>query len=105
MVSSIPEEHNYDRILQIYEHQLNYEQRIIYNNILQSVNNEEGQLFFLDAPAGTCKTLLINVLLAKNKLSRKEQLAVASSGITSTLLLNGRTAHSILKIPIKINEN
>ena len=32
-------------------------------------------------------------------------MAVASSGIAVTLLLNGRTAHSIFKIPIKINEN
>ena len=105
MVSSIPNEHNYDRILQIDENKLNYEQRIVYNNILQSVINEEGKLFFLDAPAGTGKTFLINLLLAKNKMSRTEQLAVASSGIAATLLLNGRTAHSTFKIPIKINEN
>ena len=105
MVSSIPNEHNYDRILQIDENKLNYEQRLVYNNILQSVINEEGKLFFLDAPAGTGKTFLINLLLAKNKMSGTEQLAVASSGIAATLLLNGRTAHSTFKIPIKINEN
>ena len=38
-------------------------------------------------------------------MSRTEQLAVALSGIAATLLLNGRTAHSTFKIPIKINEN
>ena len=35
MASSIPEEYNDDRILQIDENKLNYEQRIVYNNILQ----------------------------------------------------------------------
>ena len=60
MVSSISEEHNYDMILKIDEIKLNYEQRIVYNNIFQSINNEEGRLVFLDAPAGTGKTFLIN---------------------------------------------
>ena len=35
------------------EIKLNDEQRIVYNKILQSINNEDGKLFFLDAPAGT----------------------------------------------------
>ena len=42
--------------------------RIVYNKILQSGNNEDGKLLFLDAPAGTGKTFLINLLLAKVKI-------------------------------------
>ena len=61
------------------------------------------KLFFLDAPPGTCKTFLINLVIAKNKIAGKEQLAL--SGIAATLLLSGRTAHFIFKIPIKIREN
>ena len=84
---------------------MNDEQRIVYNNILQSVNNEDGKLFFLDAPAGTGHTFLINLLLAKMKMENKEHIAVASSGIAATILLNGRTVHSIFKIPIQLNED
>ena len=76
------------------EIKLNDEQRIVYNNILQSVNNED---------AG--HTFLINLLLAKMKMENKEHIAVASSGIAATILLNGRTVHSIFKIPIQLNED
>ena len=62
-------------------------------------------MFFLDAPAGTGKTFLINVLLAKMKMANKEHIAVASSGIAATILLNCRKAHSIFKIPIQLNED
>ena len=75
------------------EIKLNDEQIIVYNKILQSVNNEDGILFYLDAPAGTGKTFLINLLLAKMKMANKEHIAVASSGIAATLLLNCITAH------------
>ena len=84
---------------------LNNEQRIVYNKILQSVNNEDGKLFFLDAPAGTGKTFLINLLKAKMKMANKEHISVTSSGIAATLLLNCRTVHSIFKIPIQLNED
>ena len=87
------------------EIKLNDEQRIVYNNILQSVNNEDGKLFFLDAPAGTGHTFLINVLLAKMKMENKEHIDIASSGIAATLLLNCIIAHSIFKIPIQLNED
>ena len=87
------------------EIKLNDEQRIVYNKILQSVNNEDGKLFFKDAPAGTGQTFLINLLLAKMKMANKEHIAVASSGIAATILLNGRTVHSIFKIPIQLNED
>ena len=38
-------------------------------------------------------------------MANNEHIAVASSGIAATLLLNGRTAHSIFKIPIQLNED
>ena len=49
---------------------------------------------FLDVPAGTGKTFLINLLLAKVRFDKKNVLAVASSGIAATVLEGGRTAHS-----------
>ena len=43
---------------------------------------------FLDAPAGTGNIFLINLLLAKMKMANKEHIALASSEIAATLLLN-----------------
>ena len=91
--------------VQANEIKFNDEQRIVYNKILQSVNNEDGKLFFLDSPAETGKTVLIHLLLAKMNMANKEHISVASSGIAAFLLLNCRTAHSIFKIPIQLNED
>lgn len=40
------------------------EQRRVYDLIIQRINSGEGGLFFLDAPGGTGKTFLLNLLLA-----------------------------------------
>ncbi|XP_060810039.1 ATP-dependent DNA helicase pif1-like [Amyelois transitella] len=78
------------------------EQKNIYNKILQRVELDKGGLFFLDAPGGTGKTFLLNLLLAKIRKDRKVALAVASSGIAATLLSGGRTAHSVFKLPLNL---
>ncbi|XP_044587812.1 uncharacterized protein LOC123267312 [Cotesia glomerata] len=78
-------------------------QRNVYEKILESVNENQGKLFFIDAPGGTEKTFLLNLLLAKVRSSGKIALAVASSGIAATLLTGGRTAHSLFKLPLNLN--
>ncbi|XP_045456077.1 uncharacterized protein LOC123665891 [Melitaea cinxia] len=97
-------DYDYTQLLQTIqdEHRLNPEQKIVYDQILSSVNSNEGKMFFLDAPGGTGKTFIINLLLAKVRFDRKIALAVASSGIAATLLKGGRTAHSTFKLPLKI---
>ncbi|XP_045446150.1 uncharacterized protein LOC123654245 [Melitaea cinxia] len=97
-------DYDYTQLLQTIqdEHRLNPEQKIVYDQILSSVNSNEGKMFFLDAPGGTGKTFIINLLLAKVRSDRKIALAVASSGIAATLLKGGRTAHSTFKLPLKI---
>jgi len=62
-------------------------------------------VFFLDAPGGTGKTFLLNVVLAYVRQKGDIALAVAGSGIAATLLKLGRTAHSRLKLPIPADEN
>jgi PIF1 helicase. len=57
---------------------------------------------FLDVPAGTGKTFLINLLLAKVRFDKKNALAVASSGIAATFFEGEQTAHSTVKLPLKI---
>lgn len=75
------------------------DQKYAYNTILDLVNQKTGGMFFLDAPGGTGKTFVINLLLAKLRQQSKIALAMASSGIAATLLHGGRTAHSTLKLP------
>ncbi|RCN39175.1 hypothetical protein ANCCAN_14900 [Ancylostoma caninum] len=66
------------------------------------VNSGNGGVFFLDAPGGTGKTFVINLLLAEIRKQNEIAVAVASSGIASTLLEGGRTAHSALKLPLDL---
>jgi len=70
---------------------------------MQHVANESGGIIFLDAPRGTGKTFLLNLILAEIRSKNEISLAVASSKIASTLLDGGRTAHSALKLPLNVN--
>lgn len=84
------------------EPKLNNEQNQIYQLIIEKVNTNDGGVYFLDAPGGTGKTFLINLILAKIRSEKKIAIAVASSGIAATLLPGGKTAHSMFKIPIEV---
>ena len=48
---------------------------------------------------------MINLLLATIRRDRGIAIAVASSGIASTLLAGGRTAHSAFKLPLNMNHS
>ena len=75
------------------------DQRVAYEGICSRLESGEGGILFLDAPGGTGKTYLINLLLAKVRSRSQVALAVASSGIAATLLEGGRTAHSMFALP------
>ncbi|GBM05590.1 hypothetical protein AVEN_94849-1 [Araneus ventricosus] len=78
------------------------DQRFAFEKITSAIFTETGGIFFLDAPGGTGKTYLINLLLAKVRERNMTDLAVASSGISATLLTGGRTAHSVFKLPLNL---
>ncbi|GBP12642.1 hypothetical protein EVAR_10294_1 [Eumeta japonica] len=84
------------------EASLNDEQQEVYNKIITSVDANDGRIFFLDAPGGTGKTFLINLLLAKVRSIQGIALPVASSGIAATLLEGGRTAHAAFKLTLNL---
>lgn len=67
------------------------------------IKRDEGSLIFLDAPGGTGKTFLLNLILAEIRKKGEIAFAVASSGVAATLLHGGRTTHSALKIPLNFN--
>jgi hypothetical protein len=84
---------------------INKEQRTIYDRIMLAVSAGQGGFFFLDAPGGTGKTFLISLILAEIRSNNGIALAIASSGIAATLLDGGRTAHSVFKLPLNIQNN
>ncbi|KAK3894468.1 hypothetical protein Pcinc_001774 [Petrolisthes cinctipes] len=80
-----------------------HDQATAFNIIMASIEEEHGGLFFLDAPGGTGKTFVTNLILAKVRQKKSIALAVASSGIAATLLDGGRTAHSAFKLPLDLS--
>ncbi|GBN69506.1 hypothetical protein AVEN_56977-1 [Araneus ventricosus] len=81
------------------------DQQAIYSEVLRRFSKSEGGKIFIDAPGRTAKTFLINILLATIRGEKNIALAVATSGITATLMTGGRTAHSMLQIPIDLIHN
>ena len=69
---------------------------------MDKVRNQHSGVIFLDAPGGTGKTFLTNLILAEIRSQGGIALAMASSGIAATLLNGGRTAHAALKLPLNI---
>ncbi|GBN43985.1 hypothetical protein AVEN_174306-1 [Araneus ventricosus] len=60
-------------------------------------------MLFLDGPAGAGKTFIYSTLLNTIRGRGDDVIPVASTGIAATLLIRGRTAHSVFKIPIDLN--
>lgn len=77
------------------------DQRSAFNCITSAIDLNKGGIFFLDAPGGTGKTFLINLILNHVRLNGDIAVATAASGIASTLLFGGRTAHSTFNLPLK----
>jgi hypothetical protein len=65
----------------------------------------EGRAFFIDAPGGTGKTYLANLLLSTVRSRGSVAVACATSGIAAQLLDGGKTAHSTFKIPIRLPDD
>ena len=85
-------------------YQLNNDQRNAFHSIVNSVLNKEPNIFFIIGHGGTGKTFLWNSIITYLRAKRKIVLTVASSGVASLLLPNGRTAHSRFRIPIDLDE-
>ncbi|XP_050338247.1 uncharacterized protein LOC126764623 [Bactrocera neohumeralis] len=81
---------------------LNEQQSSAYNQLINAVDSGNGGIFFLNAPGGTGKTLLLALILAAIRGQGGIALALASTGISATLLEGGRMAHSALKLPLNL---
>ena len=81
---------------------MNCEQRNIYQSIIGSVTYNKGGFFFVYGHGGIDKTYLWRTLICRLRSEWKIAIAVVSSGITSLLLLGGRTTHLRFKILINV---
>ncbi|CAN6556225.1 unnamed protein product [Malus baccata var. baccata] len=106
---SLREELNYDANSLKQEHslligQLNKEQKLVYDSVMETIDNNRSGLFFVHGHGGTGKTFLWTTIITRIRSQNQIVLAVASFGIASLLLPGGRTAHSRFKIPINITD-
>jgi predicted ATPase len=87
---------------------MNTQQDAIYHVIKDKIDNPTPNIndsfFFIDAPAGTGKTFLMNIILAYVRMNNGIAIATASSGIAGTLLNMGTTVHNRFKLPIPVYE-
>uniref|UniRef100_A0A2S2R6A3 ATP-dependent DNA helicase n=1 Tax=Sipha flava TaxID=143950 RepID=A0A2S2R6A3_9HEMI len=81
---------------------LNAEQKNVYNSLMKVVDDGTEGIYFLDAPGETGKTFLISLILATIRSRSQIALAVASSSIAVIFLEDGRSTHSILKLPMNL---
>ena len=82
---------------------LNKEQRASYDEIMSSIDTEDGGIFFVDGPGGTGKTYLYIALLATIRNQKKIAVATATSGVAASIMPGGRIAHLRFKIPLTID--
>lgn len=59
---------------------LNNDQKAVYRKIMDKIHSNSGGIIFLDAPGGTRKTFLINLIISEVQLNGGNAMAVASSG-------------------------
>ena len=83
---------------------LNTDQHTAYDAILNAVETQSGQCFFLNGPGGTGKTYIYNTLCYTLCAGGKIIICTASSGITAVLLIGGCTTHFRFRIPINLHE-
>ena len=85
------------------------EQRQLLESVLQSISAtaEESvpKLHYVDAPGGSGKTFVFNRLSAHLRHQNMKVASSAWTGIAGTLMIDGRTVHSLFKLPVPILEN
>ena len=72
---------------------------------MDSISKQSAVIYFLDAPGGTGKPFVTNLLLSNVSKQKKIAIVVASSDIAANLLPGGRTAHSAFKLPLDLATN
>ena len=83
-----------------HEKNLTNEQREVCDTVVNSVRNNKGKAYIIDARAGTGKTYTQKSIAARLRDQHKVVLIVASTGIAALQLPGGWTAHSMFELPM-----
>jgi len=83
---------------------LNAEQKRVVDDVIESVQSQQGRCFFIDGPGGSGKTFVYNTIYHRLRADRKNVQCVAWTGIAANLLVDGRTVNSTFKL-IVANDN
>jgi hypothetical protein len=62
-------------------------------------------VFFIDGPAGTGKTLLYNALMHTTRADGWVLIPAALTGIAADLFKGGKMVHFLFQLPFNLNEN
>jgi hypothetical protein len=84
---------------------LNQGQGKAFKNVEDCLRTGKQCMVFIDGPAGTGKTYLLNTLITLFKSCALAPVVVASSGVAAMLLIEGTTAHSGLRIPVTVHSD
>ena len=86
---------------------MNTEQRSVIDTLskeLEDIKNKNtAKCYFIDAPGGTGKTYCLNAFIHLCLSMGLNILVTGSTGVSSILLLRGRTSHSQFKFPLNQN--
>jgi hypothetical protein len=86
------------------------EQRHIADAVIDAVQKKkrgevpECTCFYVDAPGGCGKTYMFNTLISHFQRDNYYVSSGAWTGIASTLLIKGRTVHSLFKLPVPLTD-
>jgi hypothetical protein len=81
---------------------MNAGQKQAFSALIDCLQDGSGVLF-LDGPAGTGKTFIIQAFISYIYSKHKKPIIVASTGLAASLYEEGCTAHSMFKIPFCVN--
>ena len=80
--------------------EMNAEQKEIFDEIGNCIDTGKGGLYNIDAPGGSGKTFLSNLILSSVRKEKDIAIAAAMSGISSTLMKMATTFHKRFGCPI-----
>ena len=96
---------NFSNIVNDQYIQLNRDQKEIIDIILQVSNNigyNGFKRFYIDGPGGSGKTFVYRALYNLLKSQKKKICCMTFTGITATLLPNGKTVHKVLGLHVPL---
>src|SRR5262245_3388028 len=81
---------------------MNYEQKKVFGKVKDALENNKQICIFINGPAGTGKTFVYTAIYHLIRSMKKSSIQGAWSGIAAQLLPEGRTIHSIFKLPVPL---